>query len=339
MKTIELTLNEKQNVTLTAYLQNVAGEYPNIKKRPSVLILPGGGYKMCSEREADPVAFPYLKAGFQVFILRYSVGMDIIWPEPLEDYEQAMELIKSNAEEWNLYTDKIAVIGFSAGGHLASVAATMAKNRPNAAIMGYPVTLDEYVRMSCSTAPDTTKQVDSKTCPCFIFAARSDDFVPVENSIEFLRALIEKNIAFESHIYGWGPHGFATGDSSVMSFGDAMSSRIGDWVEDSIDWLREVLGDFSRKGGLTQPLYPGKTAEDEGNTFSVECSLKKIFQNPDAITIFKEIFQEAGVDGMVEQASYMPRMTFGRLLKMMNISDTLVQKADERLMRISNDLQ
>ena len=79
---------------------------------------------------------PYLKAGYQAFILRYSVGKHSVWPNALQDYEQAMEMIRTKAEEWKIFSDKIAVIGFSAGGHLAAAAATMSKNRPNAAIFG-----------------------------------------------------------------------------------------------------------------------------------------------------------------------------------------------------------
>ena len=131
-----ITLHEDRNVTLTAYVQAVGGEFGGIPKRPAVLILPGGGYQMCSDREADPIAFPYLKAGYQAFILRYSVGKDSVWPNPMNDYEEAMELIREKSEEWHVLTDKIAVIGFSAGGHLAGCAATMSKNRPNAAILG-----------------------------------------------------------------------------------------------------------------------------------------------------------------------------------------------------------
>lgn len=82
---------------------------------------------MCSDREADPIAFPYLKAGYQAFILRYSVGKDSVWPNPMNDYEEAMELIREKSEEWHVLTDKIAVIGFSAGGILAGCAATMSE--------------------------------------------------------------------------------------------------------------------------------------------------------------------------------------------------------------------
>ena len=122
------------------------------------------------------MALSYLKAGFQAFILRYSVGEDAVWPNPLDDYEQAMGLIRERAEEWNLYQDKIAVVGFSAGGHLAAAAAVMGVNRPNAAVLGYAVTGTD-VRACCRTAPDTVSAVDGSTPPCFLFSSRTDNVV------------------------------------------------------------------------------------------------------------------------------------------------------------------
>ena len=71
MRVEQIVLNKERNVTLTAYLQEVGGEFRNVTKRPAMLVLPGGGYQFCSDREADPVAMPYLKAGYQVFILRF----------------------------------------------------------------------------------------------------------------------------------------------------------------------------------------------------------------------------------------------------------------------------
>ena len=85
MRTLEVTINSREDVSLTVYLQDVEKEFRNITKRPAVLIIPGGGYQFCSDREADPVAFAYLKAGYDAFVLRYSVGNQHKWPEPLED--------------------------------------------------------------------------------------------------------------------------------------------------------------------------------------------------------------------------------------------------------------
>lgn len=248
-----VVLNAERNVTLTAYLQEVGGEFFNITKRPAILILPGGGYRMCSDREADPVAMAYLKVGYQALVLRYSVDTCAVWPNPLDDYEQAMEYIRSKSEEWKLFEDKIAVIGFSAGGHLAACAATLSKNRPNAAILGYAITGGDVQRYNTG-APDTISAVDKDTCPCFVFSTRTDNTVSVANSVRFLNALVEHEVPFECHIYAFGPHGFSTCDSSVQIINNEVCKRMSGWVDDSIGWLRDVLGDFG-PDGMTDPVY------------------------------------------------------------------------------------
>ena len=279
MKTEFLVLNEERNVTLTAYLQPVGGEFTGVTVRPAVLILPGGGYHFCSEREADPVALAYLKAGYQAFILRYSLNEQALWPNPLSDYEQAMALIRARADEWHVMPERIAVIGFSAGGHLAACAATMSKNRPNAAILGYPVAIESAVKAVLPTAPDPASAVDEKTCPCFVFATRTDNLVPVENSLRFLMALERQEIAFESHIYANGPHGLSTGDGSITA--DRFSSRYPNWVGDSITWLEEVLGGFGDKG-LTEPRFGARLNGNREETLNLDCTLQHLLENPEA---------------------------------------------------------
>jgi len=238
-----IALNEERNVSLTVYLQEVGGEFNHVKKRPAVLILPGGGYKYCSDREADPVALHYLAAGYQAFILRYSVDEFKEWPNPLEDYEQAMELIRTNADEWNLHSDKIAVVGFSAGGHLAGAAATMSRNRPNAVILGYAMLTDE-MKLYSSAAPNIIPAVDKNTCPCFLFSTRDDVVVKISNSLYFMQALEEHSVPFECHIYSHGPHGISTDGEGVQSFGNRACVRAKNWVADSISWLNETLGEW-----------------------------------------------------------------------------------------------
>jgi len=86
MTTEKILLNEERNVTLTAYIQECDGEF-GFSKRPAMIVIPGGGYAMCSDREADPVATAYMKAGYQAFILRYTVKSKGGWPNPIKDYE------------------------------------------------------------------------------------------------------------------------------------------------------------------------------------------------------------------------------------------------------------
>ena len=286
MKKDYIILNEERNVSLTVYLQGVGGEYGGITKRPAVLVIPGGGYHFCSDREADPVAFPYLKAGYHAFILRYSLNEQAAWPRPLEDYEQAMGLILSKAEEWNIAANRIAVIGFSAGGHLAACAATMAKHRPAAAILGYPVIDGACVQDYLPTAPDVPSAVDGKTCPCFVFATRTDNLVPVMNTVHMIEALCRNDIAFESHIYSNGPHGLSTGDLSLNS--RSFCGRYPDWVKDSIAWLSDMIGGIDSTG-LTSPEYGSKVNGNREEMLNLDCTMAHLTAHPEGKRILEEI--------------------------------------------------
>lgn len=327
MKTDYILLNAERNVSLTLYLQEVGGEFQGITERPAVLILPGGGYHFCSDREADPVAFPYLKAGYHVFILRYSLDDQAVWPHPLEDYEQAMTLIRARAEEWHVAADRIAVIGFSAGGHLAACAATMAENRPNAAILGYPVIIEDMAQACLPTAPDAAAAVDAKTCPCFVFATRTDNLVPVQNSLHFLLALEQNEIAFESHIYANGPHGLSTGDSSITS--DRFSNRYPNWVADSISWLSEVLGDFGAEG-LTAPCFGSRVNGNREKNLNLDCTLQHLLNNPAAcekLPFLKQLLSDVPILSGAGRS-----MTLRECLAFQGMSE-------EKLLAIDADLQ
>lgn len=241
MKSEVIIINEERNATLTAYIQKTGGEFSNIEKRPAMIVLPGGGYEFCSDREADPVAAVYLNAGFQTFVLRYSVAEHKEWRNPLDDYEKAYRLIIENAEKWGVDTDRIAVIGFSAGGHLAGCAATISKCKPNAAILAYPVLNRATTNHYSTKAPDVVASVDENTCPCFIFASRNDGTVPIENTVEFISALNKYGVGYECHIYSDAPHGFSVANETVNALAKDMCSRTPNWTKDSVEWLKEVL--------------------------------------------------------------------------------------------------
>lgn len=166
-------------------------------QRPAMLVLPGGGYTICSDREADPVALAYAKAGYQTFVLRYTLKDKGGWPMPLEDYEQAMALMEKNAEVWHIATDRIAVVGFSAGGHLAACSATMAKRKPAAAVLVYAGILRDVADMCQPNMPCPNEFVDGNTSPCFLAAARDDRAVDIKNTLMMELALAEKGVPFE----------------------------------------------------------------------------------------------------------------------------------------------
>ncbi len=349
MRIERITLNKHRNVTLTAYLQDVGGEFPNINRRPAILVLPGGGYSMCSEREADPVALAYLQAGYQAFVLRYSVQEHAVWPNPLNDYEQAMELIRSKADEWTLYPDKVAVIGFSAGGHLAAAAATLAKNKPNAAILGYPVTEGTTARDCEATAPDLVSAVDSRTSPCFVFATRNDNLVPISNTINFTAALANNGVNFESHIYAYGPHGFSTGNSSVMASGANICNRAADWMTDSIEWLKDMLGDFD-EGKMTEPKCSRRINDDFEEFLSVDCTMAHLMANEQARALLAPMMAAAQKKMAEKYGDKMPKqtemqdsglglgakMTLRSALAYGNVPPQMVEKLNDALKQIKN---
>ena len=336
-----IILNEERKVSLTAYVQDVGGEF-GFSRRPAMLILPGGGYSMCSDREADPVAMPYLKAGYQIFILRYTVKEHGAWPNPLNDYEEAMELIQTRAEEWHVQKDKIAVAGFSAGGHLAACAATVARHRPAAAVLVYPAILKEIVDACQPGMPYPAEHVSEKTPPCFIVAARNDSVVPVINSLKFMEALSEHHITFESSIYSYGGHGFSTAEEHLV--GETVCKRLPRWISDSIQWLEEVLGKFSQNG-VGEPLYPSLMYRDKDEYLSVLCTLGHIrTQGEEVLEILSGLFEKVrGIarERNIEENVFCAALkcyTVKELLEMIQVPAEKIQEIDDKLQKIKNQM-
>jgi len=213
--------------------------------RPGVLVLPGGGYRGCSDREAEPIAMAFLVQGYHAFVLRYSLNENAKFPRPLQDAEEALEVIRNQAEEWGLDPQKIAVCGFSAGGHLAAALGTMGRLRPNAVILAYPCILDSMSAILPYPIPSLEKKVDPLTPPTFIFATSSDELVPVENSLQFAVALDEARIPFELHIFQDGVHGLALAKPHTSSgWGKFVDPQAEKWIDLCISWLEKVLGEF-----------------------------------------------------------------------------------------------
>ena len=227
-------------VTLTAYLPAASDEMPNYKTRPAILVIPGGAYMMCSDREAEPIALSFLAKGYAAFVLRYSVGKGAAkFPRPLNDAEEAMELIISNAAEWGVEPEHIAAIGFSAGGHLCAALGTMGRVRPAACVLGYPCILSSIGRILAEPVPSLDEKVDANTPPTFIVAASEDGCVPIENSLAYAAALDKAGVPFEMHIYERGYHGFSVADGTVYSKPEdaEYNSRIKGWLDICIAWL------------------------------------------------------------------------------------------------------
>ncbi len=124
MQHFDLPVRENSPAVLTAYLHALSPEMPHRALRPAMLVLPGGGYVFCSDREAEPIALEWFCRGYNAFILHYTVITEDcpapLYQRPLQDAAAAVALLRQHAADWQLDADKIAVIGFSAGGHLAA---------------------------------------------------------------------------------------------------------------------------------------------------------------------------------------------------------------------------
>ncbi len=342
MKAQEIILNENRNVTLTAYIQEVDVEF-GFSKRHAMVVIPGGGYAMCSDREADAVATAYLKAGYQAFVLRYTCTPKGKWPLPLEDYEQAMALIEERAEEWHLDKTKIAVVGFSAGGHLAACAATLAEHRPVAAVLVYPAILKDICDLCQPGMPYPNEHVTAKTCPCFLVAARDDRTVDISNTLRMELALAEKGVAFESHIYSYGGHGFSTGEDWINT--NSVCPRLPRWVPDSIQWLGEVMGKLTR-GGFTEPVRAGSMNGNYAPVLSVDCTLSHLRrQSEDAKAVLAPMFaaieavakaRQFSTDGLMAAVG---NNTAREIMEMVQIPAESIIEIDKALHQMINELE
>lgn len=234
---------------LTCYVQEPSAELASAAVRPAILVLPGGGYFMTSDREAEPIALAYLAEGFNAFVLRYAVGPESPFEMSFDDAKAALAWIRDNAAELHIDPAKVAVVGFSAGGHLAASLATAAEDKPDALVACYPVTLEEFGPPVGKEIVDVPSHVSADTPPTFLFSTSDDTVVPIRNSIAFLAALAEHAVPFESHIYLLGPHGISLAKPLTASGQGAMvEPSVAAWLPDSVRFLRTVFGDFAVEG-------------------------------------------------------------------------------------------
>ena len=273
VKELELQLDyEKAGLRTPAVAPRFTGfipknykEYCDGRRRPAVLVLPGGGYCVTSEREATPIALEFLSCGAAAFVLHYSVAPDR-FPTSLCQVYAAIRQIRDNADEWNIDPDRISVIGFSAGGHLAASSGVLwnsevakycgfadGRHKPNGMILCYPVitggekahrgSFDNLLGENASAGKvdylSLEKRVDSDTPRAFIWHTFEDNCVPVENSLLFASALVKNGISTELHIYPHGWHGMSLVNDVLYKDGALPDSvkKAGTWVALAKEWL------------------------------------------------------------------------------------------------------
>src|SRR6185369_659231 len=235
----------------------------------AVVVCPGGGYQMLADHEGRPVAEWLNSIGIAAFVLKYRIAPRYHHPSPMLDAGRALRTVRARAAEWGIDPRRIGILGFSAGGHLASSAAThfdagkadaadpieRVSSRPDLAILIYPViTMREQThagskRNLLGDNPDpqlvalmsNEEQVTKETPPTFLIHTVNDDVVPVENSLLFAAALRRAGVPYEMHLYERGPHGFGLAPNDPV---------LSSWAERCADWLRLQ--------GFTAPRTPSK---------------------------------------------------------------------------------
>jgi acetyl esterase/lipase len=229
-----------------------------------VIICPGGGYSGLSMvNEGSTIAEAFNNIGVTAFILKYRLPSDSIMVDktigPLQDAQRAIQLIRQNATAWGIDPNRVGVIGFSAGGHLASTFGTHFdkavienKNnislRPDFMVLLYPViTFGKYAHVGSrenligkTPSQDmidlysNEKQVTPNTPPTFLVHAENDGLVPIQNSLMFYDALVANKVPSELHVYPKGDHGFGLNNRTTK---EKWFDNLTSWM-DANGWLK-----------------------------------------------------------------------------------------------------
>jgi acetyl esterase/lipase len=261
-------LKSEQNPTLVCYVNDNSEQFAKGRKNPAILIAPGGGYWIVSFfREGESIAFKYLTAGFSAFALKYSVYPEK-YPTQLMEIAASMLYIRRHADEWGIDKEKIAVNGYSAGGHLAAslgvlyneplvldaLNATAKDIKPDAMVLGYPVISGDpsFAHLGSIHNVSGTKDIEDalykkmwlenhineETSPAFLWHTANDRTVSVKNSLIFAQKLAENNVPFELHVYPDGPHGLATSD--YASNATIVKHYSAPWMDESLKFLFDL---------------------------------------------------------------------------------------------------
>lgn len=229
---------------------------PNSPNGSAVILCPGGGYTRLADHEGRPVAEWLNSIGVTAFVLKYRHGPRYHHPTPLLDAARAIRLVRSRAKEFQVDPKRIGILGFSAGGHLASTIGThfdagqatatdpidRESSRPDVLILIYPViTMGQLTHagskkqlLGDNPTPEMIKllsneeQVTKDTPPTFLVHTTSDVTVPVENSLRFAESLRKSGVPFELHVYERGRHGFGMGGNDPI---------LTTWPKRCADWL------------------------------------------------------------------------------------------------------
>lgn len=262
-----------KDVCLETYILGDVMDGARNRKTPLVLICPGGGYAMTSNREAEPIALQFNSMGYQAAVLRYSCA-PAVYPTALCEVAQSVKLIREHAEDWNVDAEKIIVMGFSAGGHLAASYGVFWNEswltekmqcdkqllKPNGLVLCYPVISskeeiahqDSIKNLLGESYPEMKEQVSLEdkvgkhTPKTFLWHTFTDPVVPFWNSFRFAEALGKAGVPMEYHLYPQGGHGLSlANEQTANEEGKGVEKVCQSWVTLLRSWMLENFGLYS----------------------------------------------------------------------------------------------
>lgn len=265
-KKIELRENGSFDAYATTYLIESNSEIKN-RRRPVVIICPGGAYMSISDREGEPIALRFLAEGYHAIVLHYSVYPNATYPTALLELGRVVSMLREKSDEWLIDKDKIILMGFSAGGHLAasyscfwtkdfisrSLSCKREELMPNALILGYPVITSEHTlggsfRHLLGDKYDELlekmsleKQVNTDNPPTFMWHTVTDEAVSYKNSVLFEAALKEKGVSAQLHLYPEGMHGLALANEVTAIDESQIVPSCQDWLERALKWIKNNI--------------------------------------------------------------------------------------------------
>lgn len=257
----------QEYAALYSYLLEDSLEIP-IHSRPIVIVCPGGGYEMTSDREAEMIAVQFTAMGYHAAVLRYSVT-PAVFPAALLELGKSVSFVREHAQEWHVNPAQIVICGFSAGGHLAAsycmrwneewvaqrLSGSRENLRPNAMILGYPVvTAGEFAHIGSiqnilgeafeekRETMSLERYVNPQTPRAFVFHTYEDDCVPVQNSLLLVNELVRQHIPTEFHMFEKGGHGMALGTRVTQSnFGQGLNEACSVWIQLVHTWMENWI--------------------------------------------------------------------------------------------------
>lgn len=265
---IKIEIADSVQATLSLYIQESYPELYGERRRPVVLVCPGGAYEHVSPREAEPIALQFLTAGCHAAVLWYDIARQgVAHPQELLELAKAAAYLREHADEYAIDRDKLLVAGFSAGGHLAASLGCFwhedwlekemgmpgENYRPNGLILAYPViSSGEFAHrgsfinlMGEGASPELEEklslenQVTEKVPPVFMWHTFEDGAVPLENSLLFAMALRRAGVSLEYHVFPHGGHGYslATKETAMPSLVE-IEPQCEQWMQLCKNWLK-----------------------------------------------------------------------------------------------------